>query len=103
MRLLKNYVCIEQTMKKKDSKIILDASADQKDKFEFSFKIIGLGPDCVGIQIGDIPIFEQHVQFQGAKIIEKDDNGMITHTIVHQDSIIALENDDEAIKNGEIT
>ena len=98
MRVLRKYVLIEQKMVKKESKIILTKEASDKDKFDYSFKIAQKGPECSDqISVGDIPLFNEHVRFQGMKILTKDDKGMVALVIVHEEDIIGI--DDEENKN----
>lgn len=93
IRVLDQYVLVKQTMIKKKLKIVLTDAANDEDKFDFNFEIVQLGDKCERkIKVGDKPIFEKHVQFQGIKILEKDENGMTSLVIVHENSIIAIDN-----------
>jgi hypothetical protein len=94
VKVLGRYVLVEQIMKKKDSRIILDTAGSEQDKFDYSFKVIQKGDKCESeIKVGEHPIFEKHVQFQGVKAIEKTDLGMISILIVHEESIVGIDYD----------
>lgn len=94
MKLFKNYVLVEQTMTSKESKIILTASKDESEKFDYTSKVVDKGPNCtLPLEVGDQPIFSQHALFQGMKVIEKTKKKMVTHVIVHEDDIIAVDNE----------
>ena len=92
-RVLADYVLIKQTMKKKKSRILMDAAHDQKDKFDLSFEIVQVGNKCErDINVGDHPIFSEYVKFSGVKVLEKDEEGMVSLVIVHEGDIIAVDN-----------
>lgn len=92
------FVLIKQIMMKKVGKIIVSEARDDKEKFRFSFEILQLGPDCRDdIKIGDHPIFSEYVKFSGAKVIEKNEEGMITNLIVYEDDIIAIDNEPDLL------
>ena len=92
MKVLGKRVLVEQKMTKKESKIIMAESASDNQKFDIEFKIVQLGKDVdADIKIGDKPIFGQHTQFEGIKVLEKDDKGMTANVIVHQDDIIGID------------
>ena len=102
MKIIGKRVLVEQTSVKKDSKIILsDKTKDQG--IIVTFKVLQLGNECPTgeghVKVGDIPVFSEHVGFDGFKMIEteKAPNGEVTraiaHTIVYYDDIIATEND----------
>ena len=93
IRVLDQYVLVKQKMVKKKSAIIMDAARDQKHQFDYSFEVVAKGQKCEreGIDIGDFPVFEEHVQFMGLKVIEKTDNGMTSLVLVHENSIIAID------------
>lgn len=95
MKVLGKRILVEQVMTKKDSKIIRLDGSDKKDSFDVNFKVIALGPECPtekdSIKVGDTPIFGTHTQFEGMKVLKKDDKGMVTHVIVHYDDIIGLD------------
>lgn len=94
VRVLDQYVLIKQIMKKKGGRIIRDASKNNKDIFDFRFEILAKGPKCErDFNIGECPIFGEHVQFSGLKVIEKDDNGTTSIVIVHENEIIAIDLD----------
>lgn len=94
MKVLGQYVLIEQTMIKKKGVISLDALEDRKDQFDFYYKVLQLGSKCEGeVLIGDFPIFSEHVRFSGVKLILKNSNKMIAHIIVHEGDIIGTDNE----------
>lgn len=95
---LDEYILVKQTMKKKKSRIITDAANSEKDKFNFSFEIVQLGDTVTRkVEVGDHPIFGEYVKFSGVKVIEKNDDGMVSLVIVHQNEIIAIDKDPELI------
>lgn len=98
MTVLDAYVLIEQTMKKKKSAIITDAAKDEKQRFDFSFKIVQVGPKCERpIKVGDSPIFSQYAQFTGYKELEKTNDMMRSLIIVHENDIVGIDNDEEEV------
>lgn len=102
MKIIGKRVLVEQTSIKKESKIIL-TDKNKEQGIAVSFKVLQLGNECpVGeghVKVGDIPIFSEHVTFDGFKMIKADKapNGevlnAIAHTIVWYDDILATEND----------
>ena len=97
MKVLGKRVLVEQKMTEKKSDIIIPEQAKDSERFDFEFTILQLGPECPTgkheAQVGDTPVFSQHVMFMGTKLIEKDSKGMIIHVVVHYDDIIAIDND----------
>jgi hypothetical protein len=102
MKIIGKRVLIEQTSVKKESKIILtDKSKEQG--LEITFKVIQLGNECPTgeghVKVGDIPVFTEHVTFDGHKMVtlDKAPNGevlkAVAHTVVYYDDIVATEND----------
>jgi len=102
MKIIGKRVLIEQKSVKKETTLIMTEA--NKDKgISVSFKVLQLGNECpVGeghVKVGDIPIFSEHVTFDGFKMIKADKapNGevlnAIAHTIVWYDDILATEND----------
>lgn len=91
---LGEYVLVKQTMTKKKRLISLEAARSEQDKFDFNFEVLQKGLECKkeGINIGDHPIFEKHVQFEGLKVLNKDKNSMVSLVIVHENSIIGIDN-----------
>lgn len=92
MKVLGKRVLIEQTLTKKESKIIM-AGKNNEDSFNTSYKVLALGPECPTdeIKIGDIPIFGKYGEPQSIKILEKSEEKMIAHIIVPYDDIIGIE------------
>jgi hypothetical protein len=93
MRVLDQYVLVEQIMVKKDSMIILDKAKNESEKFNFTHKVIAKGSECKrDIRIGDEPIFTKYApqNFVLARVIEKTDTRMVNHIIVHENDIIAI-------------
>lgn len=93
MKLFKNYVEVEQVMTAKESNIILPETASDAEKFEVTQKVVGKGPDCVSIEIGDKPIIAPHFQEYGRKLIEgsKEDGKLVFHVIFNEDDIVGVE------------
>tara|TARA_R110000796_G_scaffold231853_8_gene349954 strand:+ start:7246 stop:7575 length:330 start_codon:yes stop_codon:yes gene_type:complete len=101
MKVLGNRILIEQKMTSKKSQLLLPDTVADKEKFDFAFKVLQVGPQCPTneadrIVVGDTPVFSQYVNFQGTKLIHKDDAGMIVHVIVVYDDIIAIDNDQDS-------
>lgn len=98
LRVLADYVLVKQTMKKKLGRIITDAAASDKDKFDYSFEVVQLGSECKrGIKVGEHPIFGEYVRFSGLKVVEKTETSMISLIIVHENDIIAVDDDPVAL------
>lgn len=94
------YVLVKQTMSSKKGKIILSDLSKNEDRFNFSFEIVQLGDEVTRkIKVGDHPIFEKHVQFEGVKLLEKSDTEMVSLVIVHQNSIIGRDNTIKEVDN----
>ena len=92
VRVLDQYVLVKQVMKKKSGRIIRDGAKNEKDKFDFSFEIVDKGPKCErGFNIGESPIFGEHVQFSGVRVIEKSEHGVVALVVVHENEIIAID------------
>lgn len=89
-----DYVLVKQVMKKKFKHIITDAAINENDKFNITFEIVQKGDECKRkFKIGDFPIFSSYVQFSSVKVIEKNDEGMIALIVVHENDIIATDNE----------
>jgi len=104
MKVLGNRVLVEQKMVSKKSQLLLPDTVSDKEKFDFYFTVLQVGPGCPTdeadrIEVGDTPVFSQYVNFQGTKLIHKDDAGMIVHVIVVYDDIIAIDNDQDSEEN----
>lgn len=100
VRVLADFVLVKQIMKKKKSVIMMDAALDNKEKFDYSFEVMQSGNECKrDIKVGDHPIFSEYVRFSGLKVLEKDENGMTTLVIVHENDIIGIDNDPELLTN----
>lgn len=94
IRVIGEYVLIKQVLIKKDTRIIMDASKDEKDKFDISFKVLELGNKCTSeIRVGDAPIFTEYVKFNLGRVIQKNKNGMISLLLVHENDIIGADED----------
>jgi len=86
------FVLIKQVMRKKTTKIIMDAAESNKDKFHYSFEIVQLGNKCeADIKVGEQPIFSEYVKFSGVLTVEQNDYGMISILLVHEDDIIGID------------
>jgi hypothetical protein len=102
MKIIGKRVLVEQTSIKKDTKIILTEKSKEQN-LTVTFKVLQMGNECPTgeghVQVGDVPIFSEHVTFDGFKMIEVDKapNGEVlkatAHTVVWYDDIIATEND----------
>jgi len=93
-RVLGENVLIKQTMKKKKGKLILDGADKDEDKFDFSFEIVQLGDTVTAkISVGEYPVFGKYVNFNPLKILEKNENGMSSLLVVHQNDIIGIDED----------
>ena len=94
MKVIGKRVLIEQTLTKKQTKIILSGKSAPEETFDITFKVLQLGEECPQdvINVGDVPIFAKHVDFHGAKVVEElKDVKTILHTIVYYDEIIGVE------------
>jgi len=92
VRVLGDFVLVEQTMTKKHSLIITDAAKDKKDTFDYAFKVVQKGKECKrDINVGESPIFSEYVKFSGLKILEKTDTRMVSLVIVHENDIIGVD------------
>jgi hypothetical protein len=100
MKIIGKRVLIEQTSIKNESLIIMTEKNKGSD-LVITFKVLQLGSECPEgkkeVEVGDTPIFSEHVTFSGHKTIDvtKAPNGEVTklvaHTIVYYDDIIATE------------
>ena len=91
VKALGEYLLVKQTMVKKKSKLILDASKDEKAKFDINFEVIQLGDKCTSsVQVGDAPIFEEYVKFNMGIVLQKTEDVMISLLLVHQNSVIGI-------------
>lgn len=92
VRVLDQYVLVKQTMRKKKTRIVMDGAKDDRDKFDYHFEVVAKGSKCEReISVGDSPIFSEHVRFSGIKVIEKNENGMISAVLVHEGDIIGID------------
>ena len=102
MKLYKNYILVEQVMTKKDSAIIIPDKADDSDQFEITQKIIGKGPDCTFVEVGDIPIIAPHFQEYGRQLVEgsKEEGRLVFNVIFNEDDVVGA--DDEPQEKQEV-
>lgn len=92
VRVLDQFVLVEQKMKKKNTKIITDAAANDKDRFDYSFIVVQKGKLCErDINLGECPVFSEYVKFNGVRVIERNEAGMVSVVIVHENDIIACD------------
>lgn len=98
VRVLDGYILVKQVMKKKKTIISVDMASSEKDKFDFSFEIVQV-PDGSqrGVNVGEHPIFSEYVKFSGLKMIERNDLGMVSLVIVHENDIIAIDYEAETL------
>lgn len=97
IKLLDKYVLIEQITVKKESKIILTDSAKEEDKFDFFFKIIDKSKHCnEDIEIGWIPILNNHASPHLVRVIDQAKDTRIAHLIVHENELIGIEEPEKA-------
>lgn len=102
MRPIGDFIVLEQKMVKKKSAIILTDKTPDESKFDFSFKIIRIGEDCKRkIAIGEIPILAKYRTIHAIDVLEKDDNGMLCHIMVHENDIVGVDEPDEIKKDTE--
>lgn len=93
-KVLGDFVLVRQIMKKKNRAIILDAAADDREKFDYYFEVVQKGAECKrDFEVGESPIFSQYVQFSGLKVIEKTENGMESIVIVNENDILGIDYD----------
>jgi len=94
IKALGEYVLVKQSMIRKKGKIITDASKNDNDKFDISFRVLQLGSKCTSdVQVGDIPIFDEYVKFNLGRILQKDKDVMVSLLLVHENSIIGVDKD----------
>lgn len=93
MKVLGQHVLIEQQLIEKKSAIIKANGSSQELKYDVTFKVIQVGKDVKekAIMPGVKPIFRNHVQFEGIKVVEKKKEKEILHVLVHEGDIIALD------------
>ena len=92
VRVMADFVLVKQVMKAKKSAIILDNVQDQREKFDYYFQVVQKGKDCVrDFNVGESPIFSEYVKFSGLKILHKNDEGMVSLVIVHENDIIGVD------------
>lgn len=108
MKVLKNYVLVEQIFEEKDKQIILPGATDDEQKYNITFAIKDLGPDCTLTKevIGQIPIFTQYVSFHASMKIEERRSkkhsypGYIKmNSLVNEEDIIAIMTQEEYEKS----
>ena len=102
MKIIGNRVLVEQTSVKNESVIIMTEKNKGSDLI-ITFKVLQLGNECPTgeghVKVGDIPVFTEHVTFDGHKMVtlDKAPNGevlkAVAHTVVYYDDIVATEND----------
>jgi hypothetical protein len=85
-------------MVKKKGMILTDAAKDDKDKFDVTFEVIQIGDECKRkISVGDVPVFADYVRFASFKVLEKSDDKLIGVAIVHENDIIAVDNEPQLV------
>lgn len=95
MKVLGEFVLVQQTDTKKKSLIHIPG-ANKEGNYETTFEIKQIGasvPENYGIKVGDVPIFNTHVAFNGMNVTSpKGEDKVITAlTMVHYLDIIAIE------------
>ena len=95
MKVLGEYVLVEQTDTKKKTLIHLPG-ASEKQGYTTAFKVMEIGsgvPKDYGLEVGDQPIFNNDVTFQGMKVTspKEEKNVMTALTMIHYMDIIAKE------------
>lgn len=96
MKVLGEYVLVQQTDTKKESSILLPGKSERTDGYTTTFKIEQIGaavPENYGIKVGDVPVFSNHVQFNGMNVTSpiKEKKVMTALTMIHYLDIIAVE------------
>lgn len=93
MKLFKKYVEVEQTMTKKESKVLMLDSSNDADKYDITQKVVQVGPECVNVKEGDIPIMAPHFQEFGRQWVsgEKDAPTIVWRVIYNEDDIVGVE------------
>lgn len=93
-KVLAEYVLVKQVMRAKQTKIIMDAANDDRAKFDYYFVVLQKGADVKrDIQVGESPIFANHVSFTGLKLLRKTNEGMESIVIVHEGDIVGVDYD----------
>lgn len=95
MKVLGEFVLVQQTDTKKKSLVIVPGS-NKGNAYDTTFEVkeIGAGvPENYGLKVGDKPIFNTHVAFNGMNVTSpKGEDKVITAlTMVHYLDIIAIE------------
>lgn len=93
MKVLGRRVLIEQTMIRKVSVLVSSKDPNSIDNFDITQKVIGIGNDVPAdtIEIGDTPILGKYSEPSAVKVIEKNDNKMISHIIMDYDNICGID------------
>jgi len=96
MKVLGEFVLVQQTDTKKASNIILPGKSGTKDGYITTFAIQQIGsevPVDYGFKVGDAPIFRNHVEFHGMNVTSpiNEKNVMTVLTMIHYSDIIGIE------------
>lgn len=99
VRVMADFVLVKQVMRAKKSAILLDSAKDERAKFDYYFEVVQKGKDCVrDFEVGESPIFSEYVKFSGLKILHKNEEGMVSLVIVHENDIIGIDLEAEKIE-----
>jgi hypothetical protein len=95
MKVTGEFVLVEQTDTKKDSKIILTGNKE-KEGYVSSFKIKQIGPTVPvewGLEVEKTPVFSQNVTFLALKVTTPPNqaNFKTALVVVHYADIISLD------------
>lgn len=108
MKVLKNYVLVEQIFEEKEKQIILPGTTEDEQKYNITFAIKDLGPDCTlgKDALGKIPIFTQYVSFHASMKIEERKSKkhaypayIRMYSLVNEEDIIAIMTQEEYEKS----
>lgn len=98
MKVLHANVLVEETLTKKDSKVIisLDEKPDNETVYTPTFKILDFGPEVdseIGLKKGDVPCFASWGTPVFVKIVEgkPGDAKLVRHAIYDVKSIVAID------------
>lgn len=87
--LLDKRVLVEEIKTKKEKKIIL--KEDSKDvEYEITQKVIGVGPNVEGINVGNIPCISIFSKPHYLEQIEKTDNKSVYHCVYYLHDIVGI-------------
>ena len=100
MKAIGEYVLLKQVSEKKKTQLITQGLIDAKDTHIMTNEVLQIGSKVIDpeIEIGDNPIFGEHMSFGNIKVISSTDTKMEAYVIVHYNDIIGIEDKIEKVK-----